>query len=93
MKFAGPADTPLFHAQQQGASTADTTMLMPNVAFCPSATGRPIRARQDGGYLPFADTLLPNANQEEKEDDVLCRISFPVGRTITDAIPKVSFIR
>jgi len=28
-----------------------------------------IRARQDGGYLPFADTLLPNANQERKEDD------------------------
>ena len=28
-----------------------------------------IRARQDGGYLPFADTLLPNANQEENEDD------------------------
>ncbi len=28
-----------------------------------------IRARQDGGYLPFADTLLPDANQGEKEDD------------------------
>ena len=41
MKFSGTADTTLFHAQQQGASTADNTMLMPNVAFCPSATGRP----------------------------------------------------
>ncbi len=28
-----------------------------------------IRARQDGGYLPFADTLLPDANLGEKEDD------------------------
>jgi len=28
-----------------------------------------IKARQDGGYLPFADTLLPDTNQEEKEDD------------------------
>ncbi len=28
-----------------------------------------IRARQDGGYLPFADTLLPDANITEKEDD------------------------
>jgi len=28
-----------------------------------------IRARQDGGYLPFADTLLPTTHQEEKEDD------------------------
>src|SRR6266700_7821826 len=28
-----------------------------------------IKARQDGGYLPFAETLLPETNQEEKEDD------------------------
>ncbi len=28
-----------------------------------------IRARQDGGYLPFADTLLPDGNLGEKEDD------------------------
>ncbi len=28
-----------------------------------------IKARQDGGYLPFADTLLPNIDQKEKEDD------------------------
>ena len=28
-----------------------------------------IRARQDGGYLPFADSLLPNTHQKEKEDD------------------------
>ncbi len=28
-----------------------------------------IRARQDGGYLPFADTLLPDADESEKRDD------------------------
>ena len=28
-----------------------------------------IRARQDGGYLPFADTVLPHINHGEKEDD------------------------
>ena len=28
-----------------------------------------IKARQDGGYLPFADTLLPNTYQEEKDSD------------------------
>ena len=28
-----------------------------------------IRARQDGGYLPFADTVLPHTNHGEKEDD------------------------
>ncbi len=28
-----------------------------------------IRARQDGGYLPFADTLPPDTNQREEEDD------------------------
>lgn len=27
-----------------------------------------IRARQDGGYLPFADTLCPNTNDEEEND-------------------------
>jgi hypothetical protein len=27
-----------------------------------------IRARQDGGYLPFADTVLPHTNHGEKED-------------------------
>jgi hypothetical protein len=51
MKFSGTADTPLFHAQQQGASTADDTMLMPNVAFCPSATGRPKELRQSVPFL------------------------------------------
>jgi len=28
-----------------------------------------IRARQDGGYVPFADTLLPDVNESEKRDD------------------------
>ncbi len=28
-----------------------------------------IRARQDGGYLPFADTLLSDVNESEKKDD------------------------
>ena len=28
-----------------------------------------IRARQDGGYMPFADTLLPDTNREENDDD------------------------
>ena len=28
-----------------------------------------IRARQDGGDLPFADTLLPDADESEKRDD------------------------
>lgn len=28
-----------------------------------------IRARQDGRYLPFADTLLPDAHESEKRDD------------------------
>ena len=28
-----------------------------------------IKARQDGGYVPFADTLLANTDHEEKEDD------------------------
>lgn len=28
-----------------------------------------IKARQDGGYLPFADTLLADTTQEEKQDD------------------------
>lgn len=28
-----------------------------------------IRARQDGGYLPFADTLFPNACESEKRND------------------------
>jgi len=27
-----------------------------------------IKARQDGGYIPFADTLLSDTNQEERED-------------------------
>jgi hypothetical protein len=28
-----------------------------------------IKARQDGGYVPFADTLLANTDHEEQEDD------------------------
>jgi hypothetical protein len=28
-----------------------------------------IRARQDGGYLPFADTLFPDARESEKKND------------------------
>lgn len=28
-----------------------------------------IRARQDGGYLPFADTLFPSAHESEKRND------------------------
>ena len=28
-----------------------------------------IKARQDGGYVPFADTLLPDANRGENDDD------------------------
>jgi hypothetical protein len=27
-----------------------------------------IRARQDGGYLPFADTVLPEMSHKENED-------------------------
>jgi len=28
-----------------------------------------IRARQDGGYVPFADTVLPDTHHKEKEND------------------------
>jgi len=28
-----------------------------------------VRARQDGGYFPFADTVLPEMHGKEKQDD------------------------
>jgi len=38
----GTADRALSLAQKQGKCTADTSMRMLNVVFCPSARGRPI---------------------------------------------------
>jgi hypothetical protein len=49
----GTADRVLSHTQKQGKWTADTTMWMPNVVFCPSATGRPYSSFTCFPYVLF----------------------------------------
>src|SRR5579884_3661962 len=64
----------VLHAEQheEHGHTVDTKQARQMIAYLDDIITLmqiQIRARQDGGYLPFADTVLPETSHKEKEDE------------------------